>query len=58
MYHAAMQEYNDALLTTFLSSMTKGTQSMLDLADKYNIAYDYKSSKRRGPSFDPGMMHG
>ena len=59
LWHVNVQEYNDAMLTVYLSSITKGTQNVLDLVDKYTVAYD-KSSRRRGPSFEPGspFMHG
>lgn len=54
-----MTEYNDAMLTVYLSSITKGTQSALDLIDKYTVAYDRSTShRRRGPAFEPGFMHG
>ena len=36
----ALQEYADALLTVYLSSMTKGVQSVGDLGDKLSVAYD------------------
>ena len=42
----ALQEYADALLTVYLSSMTKGIQSMGDLSDKLSLAYE-KSFRRR-----------
>lgn len=35
-----MQEYADALLTVYLSSMTKGVQSIGDLGDKLSVAYE------------------
>lgn len=58
-FHDCVQEYNDAMLTVYLSSITKGTQSALDLIDKYTVAYDRSTShRRRGPAFEPGFMHG
>lgn len=56
----ALQEYNDALLTVLLASMTKGSQSMLEVVDKYNVAYDYKAKGRArgGSQFDPSFMAG
>ncbi|KAK9787263.1 hypothetical protein WJX73_001466 [Symbiochloris irregularis] len=55
-----MTEYNDALLTVLLASMTKGSQSMLEVVDKYNVAYDYKAKGRArgGSQFDPSFMAG
>ena len=52
-----VQEYNDAMLTVFLSSITKGTQNVLEVVDKYCVTYD-KSQRRRGPAFDTSFMHG
>ena len=37
--HWVLQEYNDALLTVLLSSLTKGSNQMLDYVDKVNLAY-------------------
>lgn len=51
-----LQEYNDAMLTVFLASITKGTQSIMEVVDKYAVTYD-KTSRRRGPSFEPAFAH-
>jgi len=40
-------EYNDALMITYLASITKGTTGINDLIDKFNITYD-KHNRRRG----------
>ena len=38
-HYCVLQEYNDALLTVLLSSLTKGSNQMLDYVDKVNLAY-------------------
>jgi len=43
-------EYNDALLVTYLATITKGTNTINDLVDRYNTAYD-RHSRRRGFGF-------
>lgn len=40
-------EYNDTLLITYLATITKGTNSINELIDKFNVAYD-KHSRKRG----------
>jgi len=42
-----INEYNDALVITYLSSITKGTAATNDLIDKFNISYE-RVSRRRG----------
>jgi len=42
-----INEYNDALMITYLASITKGTNGINDLIDKFNITYD-RQSRRRG----------
>jgi len=42
-----INEYNDALLVTYLSTITKGSNSINDLIDKFNLSHD-KQSRRRG----------
>ena len=42
-----VQEYNDAMLTVFMSSLTKGVQGINEIVDKHTIAYE-RSSRRRG----------
>ena len=44
------QEYADALLTVYLSSMTKSIQQTEELGGKLSLAYD-KSFKRGGRGF-------
>jgi len=46
-----IQEYNDALLITLLASMTKGSNSINELIDKFNL-----SNERRGMHQMMGMM--
>mmetsp|Transcript_104084 Transcript_104084/g.167720 ORF Transcript_104084/g.167720 Transcript_104084/m.167720 type:complete len:316 (+) Transcript_104084:143-1090(+) len=41
-----VQHYNDTLLVTYLASMTKGTNSINDLIDKYNVTFERKSHRR------------
>eukprot|EP01102_Stenamoeba_stenopodia_P008075 TRINITY_DN2291_c0_g1_i1.p1 TRINITY_DN2291_c0_g1~~TRINITY_DN2291_c0_g1_i1.p1 ORF type:complete len:299 (-),score=49.64 TRINITY_DN2291_c0_g1_i1:125-1021(-) len=43
-------EYNDAQLVTYMASITKGTNAINELIDKFNIAYD-KHSRKRGLGF-------
>jgi len=42
-----INEYNDALMITYLASMTKGANSINDMIDKFNITFE-RSSRRRG----------
>eukprot|EP00891_Asterochloris_glomerata_P005404 jgi/Astpho2/5404/e_gw1.00076.27.1_t len=42
-----LAEYNDAMLTVFMSSLTKGVQGINEIVDKHTIAYE-RSSRRRG----------
>ena len=42
-----VQQYNDSLLATYLATMTKGSNSINDLIDKYNVAFE-RQSRRRG----------
>jgi len=42
-----INEYNDALLVTYLSTMTKGANGVNEMIDKFNVSYD-RSSRRRG----------
>eukprot|EP01088_Endostelium_zonatum_P014081 TRINITY_DN294_c0_g3_i1.p1 TRINITY_DN294_c0_g3~~TRINITY_DN294_c0_g3_i1.p1 ORF type:complete len:313 (-),score=78.97 TRINITY_DN294_c0_g3_i1:79-1017(-) len=46
-----LNEYNDALLVTYLSSITKGANVMNDLVDRYNLAYDKQNRRSRGLGF-------
>jgi len=54
-----LNEYNDALLLTYLSSVTKGCNVVNDIVDKFNLTY---SSSRIGHGGRGGMhgsgMHG
>jgi len=40
-------EYNDALLITYLATITKTTNAINEMIDKFNIAYD-RHTRRRG----------
>jgi len=42
-----LSEYNDVLLTAYLASMTKSTNTINELVEKFNIAFD-RHSRRRG----------
>jgi len=42
-----INEYNDALLITYLASMTKGANTINEMIDKFNITFE-RSSRRRG----------
>jgi len=44
--HDFINEYNDALVVAYLASMTKGSNSMNDLIDKFNVVNE-KSNRRR-----------
>eukprot|EP00742_Colponemidia_sp_Colp-10_P002584 GILJ01002760.1.p1 GENE.GILJ01002760.1~~GILJ01002760.1.p1 ORF type:complete len:303 (+),score=34.47 GILJ01002760.1:47-955(+) len=39
-------EYNDSLLVTYLATLTKGTNAINDLVDKFNFTYE-KNTRRR-----------
>jgi len=41
-----LNEYNDALLITYLASITKGTNTTNELIDKFNSTYDRHSRRR------------
>jgi len=41
-------EYNDALLLAYLSTLTKTSAALSQLTDKFNVAFDRSSSRRRG----------
>jgi len=42
-----LTEYNDALLVTYLATITKTTNAINEMIDKFNIAYD-RQTRRRG----------
>jgi len=42
-----LTEYNDSLLVTYLATITKTTNAINEMIDKFNIAYD-RHSRRRG----------
>jgi len=44
-----LNEYNDALLITYLATITKGTSSINELVEKFNISYD-RHTRRRFPA--------
>jgi len=45
--HEFINEYNDALLVTYLSTVTKGSSGINELLDKFSIVND-RQSRRRG----------
>lgn len=45
-YPGPPQEYNDTLLSTYLSTITKGVHTLNEIVDKFNMAYE-KPSRRR-----------
>jgi len=42
-----LNEYNDTLLSTYLSSITKASDALNELIDKFNVTYD-RNTRRRG----------
>jgi len=42
-----INEYNDALMITYLATMTKGANNINEMIDKFNATYD-RGSRRRG----------
>jgi len=42
-----IREYNDAQLVSYLAAMTKGTNAVNELIDKFNLAYE-RHGRRRG----------
>jgi len=42
-----LNEYNDTLLSTYLSSITKASNALNELIDKFNVTYD-RNTRRRG----------
>jgi len=42
-----LTEYNDALLVTYLATITRTSHALNEMLEKFNIAYD-KQSRRRG----------
>jgi hypothetical protein len=45
---ACLQDFNDAMLTVYLSGITNGINAVNDLVDKVNISSDSKLPRRRG----------
>lgn len=43
-----LTEYNDTLLMTYMASITKGTSSINELVDKFNIAHEKMQGRRGG----------
>jgi len=41
-----LREYNDTLLVTYLASITKGTNGINELIDKFNLTYDRQRRSR------------
>jgi len=42
-----INEYNDALVITYLATMTKGSNVINEMIDKFNVSYD-RGARRRG----------
>lgn len=42
-----LTDYNDTLLAIYLASMTKGVSAANDIVDKFTLAYEKSSSRRR-----------
>jgi len=42
-----VKEYNDVLMVTYLASITKGTSTINELVDKFNVTYE-RHGRRRG----------
>lgn len=56
-----LNEYNDALLLTYLSSVTKGCNVVNDIVEKFNLTFSRSGSGRMGgigSGMDSGRMHG
>jgi COP9 signalosome complex subunit 6 len=43
-----LNEYSDALLVGYLTSIMKASNAINELVDKFNLAYDKHSQRRRG----------
>eukprot|EP01125_Pyxidicula_operculata_P022012 TRINITY_DN8837_c0_g1_i1.p1 TRINITY_DN8837_c0_g1~~TRINITY_DN8837_c0_g1_i1.p1 ORF type:complete len:294 (-),score=63.63 TRINITY_DN8837_c0_g1_i1:106-987(-) len=41
-------EYNDALLVTYLASITKSTNAINEMIEKFNVTFDRQGGRRRG----------
>jgi len=54
-----LREYNDTLLVTYLATITKGTNSLNDLIEKFNVSQEYPHRSRGGwGGMGMGMMMG
>lgn len=42
-----VQEYNDAVLVAYLASLTRSTQTLNDVVDRFNYGFE-RHSRRRG----------
>ncbi|GAB4821425.1 hypothetical protein N2152v2_008471 [Parachlorella kessleri] len=51
-----LTEYNEALLTIMLSSVTQGSNAVNELVEKYNLAYDRTAVTKRAPKGSGGGM--
>ncbi len=43
-----LQDFNDAMLTVFLSGITNGIEAVNEIVEKVSLAFDSKSARRRG----------
>eukprot|EP01117_Protostelium_nocturnum_P002978 TRINITY_DN13908_c0_g1_i1.p1 TRINITY_DN13908_c0_g1~~TRINITY_DN13908_c0_g1_i1.p1 ORF type:complete len:325 (-),score=105.54 TRINITY_DN13908_c0_g1_i1:43-1017(-) len=48
--HDFVSEYNDSLVVTYLASMTKGSNSLNEMIDKFNLVNE-KAQKKRATAF-------
>jgi len=51
-----LAEYNDALLVTYLSNLTKGTHMIGDVVEKFNSTFGGRRGMGGGMMMDPRMM--
>lgn len=47
-FSLCLQDFNDAMLTVFLSGITNGIEAVNDIVEKVSLAFDSKSTRRRG----------
>lgn len=43
-----LQDFNDAMLTVYLSGITNGIEAVNDIVEKVSTAFESKSTRRRG----------
>jgi hypothetical protein len=47
LFFRTLQEYNDAVLMAYLTNLTKSTQTLNEVVDRFNYGFD-RHSRRRG----------